>query len=63
MIHASLQSEFFKPDFIFWLKKGNRYCIVFVDPKGTGRTEYEHKVDGYHILFEENRRPKLAIHE
>jgi superfamily II DNA or RNA helicase len=26
-------SEFF-PDFIFWLKKGNKYFIKFVDPKG-----------------------------
>lgn len=49
----------FKPDFLFWLKKGNRYHIVFVDPKGTGRTEYEHKIDGYRALFEENNEPKI----
>ena len=48
----------FKPDFIFWLKKGEHYHILFVDPKGTGRTEYEHKVDGYKALFEENGKPK-----
>ena len=49
----------FKPDFIFWLKRGERYHIVFIDPKGTGRTEYEHKVDGYRALFEENDKPKI----
>ncbi|MBI9051759.1 MAG: DEAD/DEAH box helicase family protein [Anaerolineaceae bacterium] len=48
----------FKPDFIFWLKKGNQYHIVFIDPKGIGRTEYEHKVEGYRTLFEENGKPK-----
>jgi type III restriction enzyme len=53
----------FKPDFIFWLKKGNRYQIVFIDPKGTGRTEYEHKVDGYRALFEENGTPKMFIYQ
>jgi type III restriction enzyme len=53
----------FKPDFIFWLKKGNRYHILFVDPKGTGRTEYEHKVDGYRSLFEEGGKPKVFEYE
>lgn len=53
----------FKPDFIFWLQKGNRYHIVFVDPKGTGRSEYQHKVDGYRHLFEENDRPKVFNYE
>jgi type III restriction enzyme len=53
----------FKPDFIFWLKKGERYHIVFIDPKGTGRTEYEHKVDGYRFLFEENGQPKVFRHQ
>ena len=48
----------FKPDFIFWLKKGQRYHILLIDPKGTGRTEYEHKVDGYKNLFEEHGQPK-----
>ena len=52
----------FKPDFIFWLQKGNRYHILFIDPKGTGRTEYEHKVDGYCALFEEHDRPKVFHH-
>lgn len=53
----------FKPDFIFWLRKGNRYHIVYIDPKGTGRTEYEHKIDGYRALFEENGLPKVFHHQ
>jgi hypothetical protein len=48
----------FKPDFIFWLQKGNDYHILFVDPKGTSRTEYEHKVDGFRELFEVDAQPK-----
>lgn len=49
----------FKPDFIFWLQKGNDYHILFVDPKGTSRTEYQHKVDGYRAIFEENDQPRI----
>lgn len=48
----------FKPDFIFWLQKGNNYYIVFVDPKGIKHTEYEHKVDWYRRYFEENGHTK-----
>lgn len=47
----------FKPDFIFWLQKGTDYHIIFVDPKGTSRTEYEHKVDGFTELFEKDGKP------
>lgn len=43
----------FKPDFIFWLQKGEKYFIVFVDPKGTKHTDFEHKVDGYKMVFED----------
>lgn len=42
----------FKPDFIFWLKKGNRYLILFVDPKGTEHTDGYRKIDGYSRIFE-----------
>jgi len=49
----------FKPDFIFWLLKGNRYFIVFVDPKGTGHTDWARKVDGYRAVFEEENFPKV----
>ncbi len=48
----------YHPDFIFWMGKGNDYFIIFVDPKGTGRAEYELKVDGYSQIFEENDAPK-----
>jgi len=50
--------EKFKPDFIFWLKKGNKYFIIFVDPKGTKHTDYEYKVDGYKLIFEEMDKKK-----
>ena len=49
----------FNPDFIFWLKKGNNYFIVFVDPKGTVYTSAEHKIEGYILLFEENGKDKI----
>lgn len=42
----------FRPDFIFWLQKGERYFIVFVDPKGTAHTDYQRKIDGYATMFE-----------
>lgn len=50
--------EKFKPDFIFWLKKENKYFIIFVDPKGTKHTDYEYKVDGYKLIFEEEQNKK-----
>ena len=51
------QSNFY-PDFIFWIKKGKDYYIIFVDPKSRKFTEYEYKVDGYSRIFEENGNPK-----
>jgi type III restriction enzyme len=53
----------FKPDFIFWLRKGQDYHVLFVDPKGTSRTEYEHKVDGFKQLFEKDQKPIVFRHE
>lgn len=47
----------FRPDFIFWLKKENQYQIIFVDPKGFRQSGYQHKVDGFKRLFEENEIP------
>lgn len=44
--------EKYKPDFIFWFKKGNVYTIVFVDPKGTEFTNGYRKIDGYSKIFE-----------
>jgi len=42
----------FKPDFIFWMQKGNNYLILFVDPKGTEHTDGYRKIDGYSRIFE-----------
>ena len=43
----------FKPDFIFWLKKGKDYRILFIDPKGDTYAGYQRKADGYEKLFGE----------
>jgi hypothetical protein len=51
----------FKPDFVFWLQKGNDYFIVFVDPKGTEHTDYERKIDGYRRIFEKDGNGKKII--
>jgi len=56
----------FKPDFIFWLKKGNDYSIVFVDPKGIEYTDFELKVDGFVKIFcnsEPPNKPKIFKYE
>jgi type III restriction enzyme len=50
--------ERFKPDFIFWIKKVDKYIILFADPKGIRHTDYEYKVDGYKRIFEENNSKK-----
>lgn len=51
------------PDFIFWLQKGNKYFIVFVDPKGTEHTDYMRKIDGYKEIFEgKEERSKIFNH-
>ena len=44
--------EKFKPDFIFWAQKGNRYLILFVDPKGTEHADGYRKIDGFSRIFE-----------
>ncbi len=49
----------FHPDFIFWLKKGVNYFIVFVDPKGTEHTAALRKIDGYEEIFMENGRERI----
>lgn len=48
----------FKPDFIFWLEKGNDYTILFVDPKGTEHTDALRKIDGFKDIFEESGKKK-----
>lgn len=44
----------FYPDFIFWIKHGSDYHIVFVDPKSGEFTSYQEKVDGYNEVFQED---------
>ncbi len=46
----------FKPDFIFWMQKGQRYLILFVDPKGTEHTDGYRKIDGYSKIFETEQK-------
>lgn len=41
----------FYPDFVFWLKKGPNYKIIFVDPKGGTQASSEKKIDGFVDLF------------
>jgi hypothetical protein len=52
----------FYPDFIFWLKKGDNYYIVFVDPKGTEHTDAYRKIDWFKKLFEEDGKEKVFNH-
>jgi len=50
----------FKPDFIFWLKKGNDYTILFVDPKGPEHTDAYRKIEGFSRIFEDvNKESKI----
>ena len=42
----------FNPDFIFWLQKGKKYFIVFVDPKGIEHSGWADKLNGYKNIFE-----------
>ena len=46
----------FKPDFIFWMQKGQRYLILFVDPKGTEHADGYRKIDGYSKIFETEQK-------
>jgi len=52
----------FKPDFIFWLCKGDRYWIVFVDPKGTEHVDYQRKMDGYCEVFLQDGKARVFYH-
>lgn len=53
----------FYPDFIFWIKKGNNYRIVFIDPKGGVSAASQKKIDGFKKLFEEHEKPKEFIYK
>ncbi|GBC94874.1 hypothetical protein HRbin16_00659 [bacterium HR16] len=52
----------FKPDLIFWLQKGNDYWIVFVDPKGAEHIDWQRKLEGYRVLFEQHGKPREFVH-
>lgn len=41
----------FHPDFVFWLVKGQKYTLLFVDPKGMKIGDYQYKIDGYREHF------------
>lgn len=43
----------FYPDFIFWLKKGDKYIIKFIDPKGLklGQDNARDKIKGFETIF------------
>ncbi len=47
----------FYPDFIFWIKKGQDYKIVFVDPKGTSNADYINKVEEFDRIFFKDKEP------
>ncbi|CEG11685.1 hypothetical protein MSIBF_A1620001 [groundwater metagenome] len=51
----------FKPDFIFWMQKGNDYLILFIDPKGTEHTDGYRKIDGYSKIFETEKEKESKI--
>ena len=55
--NANKISNFF-PDFIFWLKKGKDYFILFVDPKGIEHAGWADKLNGYKAIFEEQGQPR-----
>ncbi len=51
-------AQFF-PDFIFWLKRGDDYRIIFIDPKGLNHSSYLNKIDGYMEVFEKDGKPRI----
>lgn len=43
----------FYPDFIFWLKKDNKYFIIFIDPKGLSHeANPKSKINGFEAIFD-----------
>lgn len=60
-IHNSIR--WFYPDFIFWFNDGNRYRIVFVDPKGPTYSDYQEKIDGFLRIFWDGNKPIIFKHD
>ncbi|MEM5777610.1 MAG: DEAD/DEAH box helicase family protein [Candidatus Aenigmatarchaeota archaeon] len=52
------QSLKFKPDFIFWCKRGKEIYIIFIDPKSTEYAQAYRKIDGYKRLFMQDEKIK-----
>jgi type III restriction enzyme len=50
----------FYPDFIFWLKNGNDYTVIFIDPHGlqSGRDNTIDKTEGFERIFLNNKFKK-----
>ena len=42
----------FKPDFIFWMRRAEKYRIVFVDPHGAAHSDWLDKAEGWEKLFQ-----------
>lgn len=57
-LSSNLKYRDYFPDFIFWMKKGTDYRIVYVDPKGTSNTGFMEKVDGFSKIFADNNYTK-----
>lgn len=55
--NGATERRFF-PDFIFWLQKSGTQFICFIDPKGSKRTDYEHKADAYKLFKDKIFNPK-----
>lgn len=50
-LSSELRYRGYFPDFIFWMRKGTDYRIVYVDPKGTSNTGFMEKVEGFSKIF------------
>ena len=51
----------FHPDFIFWMKKGKEYYILFIDPKGTAHTKALLQIDAFSKLFNDEKKKSLKF--
>ncbi|MGI9348106.1 MAG: DEAD/DEAH box helicase family protein [Gammaproteobacteria bacterium] len=53
----------FRPDFVFWMCRGKKYRIFFVDPKSTAFTAEIRKLQGYKKLFMDNEQYRQFQHD
>lgn len=53
----------FYPDFIFWMKKDDKYYIKFVDPKGLilGSQNAKDKIEGFEDIFSEHEEINVQL--